>query len=109
MVMEHETRAHVGGCGLFRGARGLGDDFDPFPEAGWVIARDRWGLGYATEAMTGVLAWFDAQFGGRTVCMIEPGNTASERIAERLGYAPIGLTRYKGDDVMRYAREVSSR
>lgn len=109
VVIERETGAHVGGCGLFRGQRGLGDDFDPYPEAGWIVAQDRWGRGYASEAMEAALAWFDEAFGGRTVCMIEPGNTGSERIAAKLGYRPIGTARYKDDEVMRYARAHSSR
>lgn len=108
-VVERESGAYVGGCGLFRGLRGLGDDFDPYPEAGWVIGEPRWCRGYATEAMTAILAWFDAAHGGRSVCMIAPGNLASQRIADRLGYKPIGLARHKDDEVMRYAREISSR
>ena len=105
MVFERASRVHVGGCGLFRGARGLGNDFDPFPEAGWVIGHDRWGRGYATEAMTAILGWSEATHGiGRTVCMIAPGNGASERIAAKLGYRPIGEGQYKGDEIMRYAR-----
>lgn len=104
VLIERASGKHVGGCGLFRSLRGLGDDFDPYPEAGWVIAHDRWGLGYAHEAMTSVLAWFDAEDGGRTVCMIEPGNIASERLAAKLGYASIGIATYKNEEVMRYAR-----
>lgn len=105
VVIERASGVHVGGCGLFRSLRGLGDDFDGWPEAGWVVAYDRWGLGYAREAMTAILAWFDAEHGCRTVCMIEAGNTASERLADKLGYTSIGPARYKGDEVMRYARD----
>ncbi len=96
---------HVGGCGLFRGLRGVGDDFDPYPEAVWVISEAYWGQGYAAEAMTAILGWFDAAFGGRSVCMIEPGHTRSERIAAKLAYREIGVATYKGDEVMRYARD----
>ncbi len=103
-VFERESGAYVGGCGLFRGLRGLGDDFDPYPEVGWIIGEASWGRGYATEAMTAILAWFDAEHGGRSVCMIVPGNAASERIADKLGYEAIGLSYYKGGEVMRYAR-----
>jgi RimJ/RimL family protein N-acetyltransferase len=106
MVLERASAAHVGGCGFFRAARGLGDDFDPFPEAGWVIAEGSWGRGYATEAMAAIINWFEsAHGGGRTVCMITCGNDASERTAAKLGYQPIGIAEYKGDTVMRYARD----
>ena len=58
--------------------------------------------------MRTVLAWFDRALGiRRTVCMITPGNTASECLAAKLGYQPIGLSRYRDDEeVMRYAREI---
>lgn len=96
----------VASLGLFRAMRGLGDDFDPYPEAGWVIHEEHWGQGYATEAMAAILAWHDEAHGPqRTVCMISPGNTASERVAAKLGYVPIGMATYKDDAVMRYARE----
>jgi RimJ/RimL family protein N-acetyltransferase len=58
--------------------------------------------------MAAALAWFDTAHSiRRTVCMISPGNQASERVAAKLGYEPLGLSRYRGgEDVMRYAREV---
>lgn len=105
-VAERRTDASfVGSLGLFRAMRGLGEDFDGDPEAGWVIHEDHWGEGYATEAMAAVLAWASDQGARRTVCIISPGNVASERVAAKLGYVPIGLTTYKDDPVMRYARE----
>jgi RimJ/RimL family protein N-acetyltransferase len=101
-----EGGAFVGSLGLFRAMRGLGEDFDRDPEAGWVIHEDHWGQGYATESMGAVLAWLEQTKGpSRTVCMISPGNVASERVAAKLGYRPIGLATYKEDPLMRYARE----
>jgi RimJ/RimL family protein N-acetyltransferase len=106
IVIDRESAQHVGVCGFFRAARGLGEDFDPFPEAGWVIAEDAWGRGHATVAMRAILAWFECEHGGgRTVCIISPGNAPSERIAAKLGYEPIGMAEYKDEPVMRYARE----
>lgn len=43
-VVEKETLAVIGHCGVHRGS----DANDA--EADWLIARDRWGRGYATEA-----------------------------------------------------------
>lgn len=98
--------AFVGSLGLFRAMRGLGEDFDADPEAGWVIHEDHWGQGYATEAMAAILTWLDQAHGPqRTVCIISPGHAASERVAAKLGYRPIGLRTYKEDPVMRYARQ----
>lgn len=104
-AVERESGEVVAGLGLFRAIRGLGDDFDPYPETGWVVRRDKWGRGYATEAMKAILDWFEREHGGgRTVCMISLGNTGSQRIAAKLGYVPFGTGDYKGEEVMRYAR-----
>ena len=104
-VIERGSGDYVGNCGLFRVDRELGPDFDGFPEAGWVIARSRWGQGYAGEAMAAALAWFARERGGgRTVCMITRGNAASERLAERLGYRRFREAEFKGDEVGLYER-----
>lgn len=104
-VLERASGAYIGNCGVFRLHRDLDPPFEDAPEAGWVIAADRWGCGYAGEAMTAILDWFEAAFGPqRIVCMIMPGNAASERIAARLGFHPTGLAMHKGEEVMRYAR-----
>ena len=104
-AVERASGEIVAGLGFFRAMRGLGEDFDPFPEAGWVVREQSWGKGYATEGMQAILQWFEREHGrGRTVCIISPGNAASERIAEKLGYRSIGLADYKEEPVMRYAR-----
>ena len=70
-----------------------------------MIARSRWGQGYAGEAMAAALAWFARERGGgRTVCMITRGNAASERLAERLGYRRFREAEFKGDEVGLYER-----
>ncbi len=105
-VIERETGLYVGNCGLFRMMRDIEPPFpDGAPEAGWIIAGDRWGRGYAGEAMAAAMDWFDAAFAEPlTVCMIVPGNAGSERIAARLGYRAIGEARHLGEVVMRYER-----
>jgi RimJ/RimL family protein N-acetyltransferase len=78
----------IGNCGVFHSYRGMGDDFDDQPEAGWIIAHEHAGKGYASEAMAAVLAWFDAAHGPRRIiCMIEPDNAASLALAAKLGFA----------------------
>ncbi len=87
MVEEKETGAFVGTCGIFRTARGHGADFDFLPEAGWIIAQDHWGKGYATEAMEGTIDWFERTIGKQSLgCMIEFGNIASDKVARKLGF-----------------------
>lgn len=105
-ISERDGGAFVGTCGIFRHKRGLGEDFDPHPEAGWIIASSRWGRGYAGEAMGAAIDWFEAEHEEcRTVCMISPGNTASARIAAKLGYRLMRTAEYKGDPIDLYVRD----
>lgn len=107
-VIERETGALVGNCGLFRILRELGPDFDAFPEAGWIIAESRWGRGYAREAMDAAHTWFDGRTGRqRTVCMIAPGNMASEHLAAKLSYRAFRDSEHRGGPVRLYAREAA--
>lgn len=87
MVRLKDRPGVVGNCGVFHTYRGLGADFDDRPEAGWIIAADHVGKGYAREAMDAALAWFEREHGPReVVCMIEVGNAASLALAARLGF-----------------------
>lgn len=109
VAARDEPDALIGTCGLFRAARGLGADFDA-PEAGWIVAHDRWGQGVAREAMAAALAWFDAEHGPRrTVAMIAPGNAASFRLAERLGFARYAERELPGGDQVVLLERLSPR
>jgi RimJ/RimL family protein N-acetyltransferase len=78
----------IGNCGVFHSWRGLGEDFDDSPEAGWTLRHDQVGRGIGKEAMAAALEWFDRQHGPRrVVCMISPANEPSQRLADRLGFA----------------------
>ena len=77
----------IGNCGVFHTFRGLGDDFDDHPEAGWIVAAEHEGQGLASEAMRAVLGWFDRAFGPqRIVCMVAPENEPSLALAAKLGF-----------------------
>jgi RimJ/RimL family protein N-acetyltransferase len=105
MVRERGHPAIVGNCGVFHSWRGLGADFDDQPEAGWIIAANKAGLGYVGEAMQAVFAWFDAEHGPRrTVCMIDPGNAPSIRLADRFGYMPLRDAEFGGEPVRLFER-----
>lgn len=105
-IQPRGNGAMAGQTGFFFGSRGFGDDFDPYPEAGWLLAPDRHGQGLGLEAARAAHDWFDRVVTGRTVCMITPGNAASLKLAETLGYdtlreievegAPVRLMTRKG-------------
>lgn len=55
-------------------------------EVGWRLDRAAWGYGYATEAALATLDWTWATLDvDRVLSVIDPRNTASVRVAERLG------------------------
>jgi len=55
-------------------------------EVGWTLGRPYWGQGYATEAAAASMRYaFLTQPVDRVVSNIDPGNTASQAVARRLG------------------------
>jgi RimJ/RimL family protein N-acetyltransferase len=90
----------IGNCGVFHTFRGLGEDFDDHPEAGWIIAAEHVGKGLGKEAMTAVLDWFEREHGRqRIVCMITVGNEASLALAAKLDFTPLRRAELGGDPV----------
>jgi RimJ/RimL family protein N-acetyltransferase len=80
----------IGNCGVFHSWRGLGEDFDDTPEAGWILRHDQVGRGIGSEAMTAALGWFDRAHGPRrVVCMTAPENGPSISLAGKLGFTPM--------------------
>ncbi len=99
--------------GLFVGEAGLADfrraitpALGPDPEAGWALSPQAHGRGYASEAMSAILAWADAKLrASRTTCIIDPANAPSLKLAAKLGYRPFGQGIYRGDEVAMLERE----
>lgn len=61
---------------------------------GWIIARPWWRQGFGIEAASALLAHcFTALDTHRVEAHIEPANTASQRLAQRLGFRQEGLMR----------------
>lgn len=104
---EKDGGGYVGEGGLLSAGRTLEPAFGETPEAGWALAPAAHGKGYAREALGAILGWADAQDHARTVCMIEPGNAASIRLAQALGYREYARTRYHGAEVNLYERQAA--
>lgn len=63
----------------------------PGTEIGWAFHPAAWGKGYATEAATAAIDWAFANLGwSEVIHSIDPGNTASQALARRLGSANRG-------------------
>lgn len=97
----------VGTFGVLDYRRELVPPFDA-PELGWGVAPRFQGKGLAGEALGAALAWVDDELNAsRTVCMISPDNTASMKLAERVGYRPYAEGAYKGSTVQLLERRAT--
>ena len=105
LVEERASGRVIGEVGVADFHRGLGEDFDPWPEFAWMIAGDRHGRGYATEAAAAMMAWMEASFAPeRMVCIIDPENAPSLRVAEKLGFQRFGDALYKEKPIVTLRR-----
>lgn len=82
----------------------------PVPEVGWVLHRDWWGRGLATEGgQAGVDAWREClPDEPRLYSFTRPDNRRSRAVMERLGLTHRGGTHWHGFDVVWYALDRSS-
>ena len=105
VVEEKSSGEFVGEVGFADYRREMKPSLDGAPEIGWVLAPRFWGHGYATEAVRAVVEWGDVKFGAQeTACIINPGNEASVRVAEKCGYRASGQVTYGGREVLLFRR-----
>jgi RimJ/RimL family protein N-acetyltransferase len=85
LVSRRSDGRVLGECGLYpwrQDGRETGQ-----VELGYRFGREHWGQGYAGEAARAVLDWASGELGfTELVCVVQEANTASRRIAERLGF-----------------------
>jgi RimJ/RimL family protein N-acetyltransferase len=64
---------------------------------GYILRREHWGEGYATEAAAAVRDHgFATTTHDRVVALVRPVNVLSQGVARRIGMRPTGLTTYSG-------------
>ncbi len=79
-VIEKSTGRWIGRLGPWRPKDWPGD------EVGWTIIRDAWGQGYATEGAAAAMDYaFDVLGWTEVIHCIDPENTPSQKVAQRLG------------------------
>jgi RimJ/RimL family protein N-acetyltransferase len=92
-VESKDTRRYIGELGFADFKRDVEPSIAGLPELGWALATHAHRQGFATEALRAVVAWGDEHLAAaRTVCLINPENAASLRVAEKLGYTQAGET-----------------
>ncbi len=73
-------------------------------EAGWILAREVWGKGYATEGGAAALRFgFEVCNLDEIISITDPANGASRRVMQKLGLICRGETDWRGHSVLWYA------
>ena len=81
-TVHKETGKFIGRCGLLPWTI----DGQQEVEVAYTIARKYWGEGLGTEAARGILRHgFEKLNLSRLICMIDPDNIASQKVAEKIG------------------------
>lgn len=96
-IEDKATGRFIGEGGFHDLKRDIEPSIEGIPEAGWGFVAEMHGKGVASEAVAAFVRWADGRFDGNTVCIIDPVNVASVRVAEKNGYREIGRTTYHGE------------
>ena len=96
-VVEKSTGRVIGHCGFLE--KDVNDQAEI--ELIYVFASDCWGKGYATEAASALRDHAFHRLGlRRLIALINPGNPASARVAEKIGMQLEGETRRPSGKMM---------
>lgn len=105
VVEEKTTGMFLGEAGIAEFHRDITPSFVGVPEAGWVFTPAAHGRGYGFEAATAFLEWGESRLGSpRSVCIIDPANVPSLRLAAKLGYREEAQTHFRGKPVLMLGR-----
>jgi RimJ/RimL family protein N-acetyltransferase len=104
-VTEKHSGIYIGEMGFADFKRDITPSLEGTPELGWLLTASAHGKGYATEALTEITAWGDKNLAQKkTACIIAPENTASIRVAEKIGFIEAARTTYKDEPTILYHR-----
>ena len=94
-VVRKSDEKIVGMVSLFNAWRALEPQFGEEPEMGWIFSREVHGRGMAGETCRAVLEWAETNLEPTPIwAIIAPGNEASFRLAEKLGFERLNDTTY---------------
>jgi RimJ/RimL family protein N-acetyltransferase len=100
-VEELASGRFIGRIGLMRHDDWIASPHDA--EVGWVLARDTWGQGLASEGGAAALE-FGKQLGlKKFISIAHVDNAASQRVMEKLGLSRVGETVWRDSPVVWFA------
>jgi len=74
--------------GRLLGGTGLGFEAGGVVSTGYVLARDAWGHGYATESLRAMIDFAHGLGVARLIARCHPDHRASARVLEKCGFTP---------------------
>ena len=99
-LIHKQEKLLIGYCGFFIQSVEQQQEV----EIGYRLAKKYWGQGLATEAAQEILQYGQTRFNfKRFICLIEPANTRSIRVATKLGMKLEKMIVYYGLDVAMYS------
>lgn len=104
-IEDRQSGLYIGDVGVMNARREMTPPLGDDPEVGWTLAPSSQGRGFASEAVGAAIAWADANLGQPTlVCMIDPGNAPSLRLAEKFGFRERARAIYHGEPTIQFER-----
>jgi len=99
-VVEKSSGALVGSCGF-----GKFDELDA-PELGYLLAKQFWGKGYATEIAEAVMLYGFKNLGFREIIALTAlDNTASQNVLRKIGFTSRGVSVIEGEENLVFVKE----
>ncbi|MGL4489687.1 MAG: GNAT family N-acetyltransferase [Rhizobiaceae bacterium] len=104
-IIEKSSGTFVGEAGLADFHRDIEPSLSGYAEAGWALLPSHWGKGYAQEALMAVFNWYAEKPNPLPLaCIIDPENSASIKLAEKVGFRLKSSTTYKGTPCLMFER-----
>ena len=105
ILEEKSTGILIGEAGFLDCKREIIPSMNETPEMGWVLSTAYHGKGLAMEALRKIAAWGDRNLTQNlTACITAPENSASIRIAQKLGFKEVAQTTYQGEPTLLFHR-----
>ncbi|MDQ8754823.1 GNAT family N-acetyltransferase [Sphingosinicella sp. LHD-64] len=98
--------AYLGQLGFADFKRDMTPGIEGLPEMGWILVPEAHGHGYAVEGVVAALDWADRSLNApQIVAIIDHGNAASIRLAEKVGFDVREEATYRESPILLFRRE----